>query len=94
MSDTERRYSQTEKEAVALVWACERFHVYQYGVEFELLTDHKPLECIYSTKSKVCARKERWVLRMPPYTFKVRYIPGPKNIADTLSRLVKNLLIW
>ena len=93
LSDTERPYSQTEKEALALVWACERFHVYLYGVEFELLTDHKPLECIYSTKSKVCARIERWVLRMQPYIFKffkVRYIPGPKNIADTLSRLVKN----
>ncbi|XP_061195212.1 uncharacterized protein K02A2.6-like [Saccostrea echinata] len=90
LSDTERRYSQTEKEALALVWACERFHVYLYGTEFELLTDHKPLECIYSPKSKVCARIERWVLRMQPYTFKVRYIPGPRNIADTLSRLVKN----
>jgi len=64
LSDTERRYSQTEKEALALVWACERFHVYIYGSEFELLTDHKPLECIYSPKSKVCARIERWVLRM------------------------------
>jgi hypothetical protein len=31
---TERRYSQTEKEALALVWACERFHVYIYGSEF------------------------------------------------------------
>ncbi|XP_062609444.1 uncharacterized protein K02A2.6-like [Saccostrea cucullata] len=90
LSDTERRYSQTEKEALALVWACERFHVYLYGTEFELLTDHKPLECIYSPKSKVCARIERWVLRMQPYTFKVRYIPGPRNIADTLLRLVKN----
>ncbi|XP_065941320.1 uncharacterized protein [Magallana gigas] len=90
LSDTEHRYSQTEKEALALVWACERFHVYLYGIEFELLTDHEPLECIYSPKSKVCARIERWVLRMQPYNFKVRYIPGPKNIADTLSRLVKN----
>ncbi|VDI78407.1 Hypothetical predicted protein [Mytilus galloprovincialis] len=89
LSDTERRYSQTEKEALALVWACERFHVYIYGSQFELLTDHKPLECIYSTKSKVCARIERWVLRMQPYTYTVRYIPGPKNIADSLSRLIK-----
>ncbi|CAC5404852.1 unnamed protein product [Mytilus coruscus] len=89
LSDTERRYSKTEKEALALVWACERFHVYIYGSQFELLTDHKPLECIYSTKSKVCARIERWVLRMQPYTYTVRYIPGPKNIADSLSRLIK-----
>ena len=51
LSDTERRYSQTEKKALAIVWACERFH----GAEFELMTDHKPLECIFSPKSLTCA---------------------------------------
>ena len=51
LTDVERRYSQTEKEVLALVWGCERFHMYLYGVEFTLLTDHKPLEVIYSTSS-------------------------------------------
>ena len=63
LSDVEKRYSQTEKEALAIVWACERFHVYLYGIEFELYTDHKPLETIYSSRPRPCARIERWILR-------------------------------
>ncbi|XP_044180892.1 uncharacterized protein K02A2.6-like [Acropora millepora] len=44
LSAVERRYSQTEKEALALVSSVERFHVYLLGRECELVTDHKPLE--------------------------------------------------
>ena len=36
----EQRYSQTEKEALGVVWACERFHVYVYGMKFIVETDH------------------------------------------------------
>ena len=39
LTDVERRYSQTEREALALVWACERFHVYLYGVTFDLFSE-------------------------------------------------------
>ena len=87
LSEVERRYAQTEKEALALVWACERFHIYVYGREFELETDHKPLECIFGKTSKPSARIERWVLRLQCFNFKVVYRPGKTNIADALSRL-------
>ena len=49
----EGRYSQTEKEALALIWECGRFHLYVYGLlEFDLFTDHEALKVIYSSKSK------------------------------------------
>ena len=87
LTDTEKRYSTTEKEALAIVWACERYNVYLYGTEFELVTDHKPLEVIYSSKSSPSARVQRWVLRLLPYSFRVKYQQGSRNIADFLSRV-------
>ena len=54
-----RKYSQIEKEALALVWLCEHFHVYLYSADFDLLTDHKALEFIFSPRSKFSARMER-----------------------------------
>ena len=69
LSQIERKYSQNEKEALALVWSCERFHVYLYGADFDLLTDHKTLEFIFSPMSKLNARIERWMLRLQSYRY-------------------------
>lgn len=89
LTDCERRYCQTEKEALALVWAVEHFHMFLYGKTFDLITDHKPLEVIFGPKSKPCARIERWILRLQSYKYRVVYRPGKNNIADPLSRLCK-----
>lgn len=61
LTDTESRYCQTEKEALALVWAVERFQVYLLGRQFDLVTDCKALQFLFTPRSKACARIERWV---------------------------------
>ena len=88
LTDVETRYSQTEKEGLAIVWACEKFQAYLIGKRFTLMTDHRPLLNIYSKRSKPQARLERWVLRLQSYDFDIQYVEGKNNIADPLSRLI------
>ena len=46
--DVEIRYSQTEREALAVVFACERFKNYMYGLRFTVVTDDKRLLKLHS----------------------------------------------
>ena len=90
LTDVETRYSQTEREALAVAWGAEKFHLYVYGKPIEIFTDHKPLEGLFNNpKSKPNARIERWLIKMQDrYDYKVIYRPGknPENPADYLSR--------
>lgn len=87
LTGVEQRYSQTEREALAIIWACEHFHLYLYGSHFTVITDHKPLELIFNNpKSNPPARLERWRLRLQPYSFTVKYKAGKDNPADYMSR--------
>ena len=87
LTEVKANYVQIEKEAFTLVWACERFNLYVYGRAFELQTDHKPVECIFSRTSNPSARIERWVLRLHCHNYRVVYCPKKTNLADALSRL-------
>lgn len=90
LSDCEKRFSSTEKEALAIVWGIERFQMYLLGIEFELETDHQPLVTIFGRNSRPCARIERWVLRLMAFRFRVIYRRGKTNLADALSRLTED----
>lgn len=87
LSMTEQRYPPIEKEALGIVWAVERFKVYLLGISFTLETDHRPLEVLFTVKSRPTARIERWMLRLQSFNFTVVYRKGSSNIADSLSRL-------
>ena len=88
LTDVESRYSQMEREMLAVVWSAEHFHLYLYGASCVIYTDHKPLLGIFKSQRPASARIERWRLRLMPYQFELRYRPGKddKNPADYTSR--------
>ena len=87
LSPVEQQYSQTEREALAIVWAVERLHTYLYGGHFTLLTDCKPVELILNNrKSRPPARIERWHLCLQEYSFSTVHTKGLDNPSDFLSR--------
>ena len=86
-SDIETRYSQTEKETLAIVLACDKFRIYLVGKIFTLITDYKAVELIYrNPNSKPPARILRWNLRLMEFYFEILHKPGRENVADYLSR--------
>ena len=86
LSDVEQRYSQTEREALAIVWAMEKLHLYLSGGKFTLLTDCKPIQMIlHNPASRPPARIERWYLRVQDFDFDVVYLKGTANPSDFLS---------
>ena len=88
LNNVEKRYSQFEREALAVRWACQKFYLYLCGIEFELRTDHKPLVTVLGVKSTPpSARIERWLLYLQQFRYVVTHISGKENYADALSRL-------
>ena len=53
LSQTERNYSQIEKEALAIIYAIKKFHQYLFGKRFILFTHHKPLLGLFSEKQGI-----------------------------------------
>ena len=59
LTDVEQRYSQTEREMLAVVYAAEHFRLYLYGEKFTIITDHRPLLGIVKSFKPATARIER-----------------------------------
>ena len=68
LNTVERRYSQVEREALGVRWACQKFYLYLYGVDVEVCTDHKPLVAVLGPKSRPpSSRIERWLLYLQQF---------------------------
>lgn len=92
LSVAERNYSQLHKEALAVVFAVQKFHKYLYGYPFTIYSDHKPLEILLGDKKGLSVvssvRLHRWILILSNYQFQLKFRPGSKQKhVDALSRL-------
>ena len=86
LTPTEQRYSQTEREALAVVWGCEHFNIFVNGAKFKVVTDHMPLIGIWKKAIHHQVRLARWALRLSTYDVELVYEPGHSNPADYMSR--------
>ena len=92
LSNTERRYSTTKREALAIVAALKNFRHLVLGYEIEVFTDHQPLRVLFQSKLDTGAIG-RWALIVQEFSLKITYIKGKANIlADTLSRIYSQAL--
>ena len=92
LAPAEKRYSQLDKEGLAIIFGVKRFHQYLVGRHFVILSDHKPLQHLFRETSGVpvlaSARIQRWALILGAYDYSIEYKPGPDHAnADVLSRL-------
>lgn len=89
LTSAEENYANIERELLAIVFACERFHQYIYGKKDVVVnTDHKPLEHIHlKSLAKSPPRLQRLLLKLQKYHITVKWVPGKQvKIADALSR--------
>ena len=89
LSETESRYSNIERECLAVMYGLEKFEYYLLGRQVDVETDHSPLEQIFKKKiSEAPARLQRFLVRCSKFDVEVRYKPGKSiPVADALSRL-------
>lgn len=87
LQKAEKNYATTEKEALAIVWACKHYRPYLYGRKFVIKSDHAPLRWLL-TVDKPSPRLQRWGLALQEYNVEgIEYKPGPINkVPDALSR--------
>jgi len=89
LTETESRYSNIEREMLAVLFGLEKFHYYAHGRPVVVESDHKPLEAIFRKHlSSAPPRIARMMLRIQKYDAQIKYVPGKDiPVADALSRI-------
>ena len=86
MSPTENKYTTTEREALAVIYACKKFRHYLLGYRIVFHTDHDSFKYLVN-KPDLSGRIARWILLLEEFNYEVIVKPGKVNgNADYLSR--------
>ena len=89
MTETEKRYSNIERELLGVVFGLERLNHYTFGSQITVETDHQPVTSIWKkTIANSSPRLQRLLLRLAQYDIHIEYLRGRENIiADALSHV-------
>ena len=86
LTPAESRYSNIERECLAVQWGLEKFEYYLLGRHVTIETDHAPLEQIFKKSiAEAPSRLQRLLLRCMKFDVDVKYTPGKSiPVADAL----------
>jgi hypothetical protein len=90
-SEIENRFSQVEKEALAIVWSLLHFkNELICNDNFTIMSDNEAIVKLLNRHAKIKPstplRILSWLSKITGFTYKIQHIPGKNNIADYLSR--------
>lgn len=86
LSAAERKYTATEKELIAILFATEKFRCYVEGSKFKVITDHYSLLWLHRLKDP-SGRLARWAVKLQHYNMVIEHRKGALNVVpDALSR--------
>ena len=87
-TETEKRYSQIEKEMLSILYSLRGFHIYTNGRKVTVYNDHKPLAAILKKPVEDNpVRLQRMLCQIMAYDLEFKHVKGKDLLlADALSR--------
>ena len=92
LKNHDQNYPTHDLELAAIVFALKIWRHYLYGEQFEVFSDHKSLQYIF-TQRDLSMRQRRWMKYLEDYDFTLHYHPGKANVvANALSQKSRGIL--